>query len=157
MTIGQKVVIVGGGHNALITAFYLAKGGFKPLVLESREIVGGGAVTEEFHPGFFASTLAHTLGPLRPDVARDSRFSHQRSRRQAARNGTTFFFLTTEISAFCGGKKFSSIYFMASSTNCRPELRPSFRLMLSRWVSMVFTLRFSSCAIFFVPSPEPIN
>src|SRR5256885_11386689 len=71
MPIGQKVVIVGGGHNALITAFYLAKGGFKPLVLESREIVGGGAVTEEFHPGFFASTLAHTLGPLRPDVARD--------------------------------------------------------------------------------------
>ena len=71
MPLGQKVVIVGGGHNGLITAFYLAKGGFKPVVLESREMVGGGAVTEEFHPGFFASTLAHTLGPLRPDVARD--------------------------------------------------------------------------------------
>src|SRR5260221_308570 len=71
MPLGQKVVIVGGGHNGLITAFYLAKGGFKPIVLESREMVGGGAVTEEFHPGFFASTLAHTLGPLRADVARD--------------------------------------------------------------------------------------
>ena len=71
MPLGQKVVIVGGGHNGLITAFYLAKGGFKPVVLESREMVGGGAVTEEFHPGFFASTLAHTLGPLRADVARD--------------------------------------------------------------------------------------
>ena len=71
MPIGQKVVFVGGGHNALIAAFYLAKGGFKPLVLESREVVGGGAVTEEFHPGFRASTLAHTLGPLRADVARD--------------------------------------------------------------------------------------
>ena len=71
MPLGQKVVFVGGGHNALIAAFYLAKGGFKPLVLESREVVGGGAVTEEFHPGFRASTLAHTLGPLRPDVARD--------------------------------------------------------------------------------------
>jgi phytoene dehydrogenase-like protein len=71
MPIGQRVVVVGGGHNALITAFYLAKGGFKPLVLERREIVGGGAVTEEFHPGFRASTLAHTVGPLRADVARD--------------------------------------------------------------------------------------
>ena len=71
MPLGQKVVVVGGGHNGLITAFYLAKGGFKPVVLERREIVGGGAVTEEFHPGFRASTLAHTLGPLRADVARD--------------------------------------------------------------------------------------
>jgi phytoene dehydrogenase-like protein len=71
MPIGQRVVLIGGGHNALITAFYLAKGGFKPLVLERRELVGGGAVTEEFHPGFHASALAHTLGPLRADIARD--------------------------------------------------------------------------------------
>ena len=71
MPIGQKVVLIGGGHNALITAYYLAKGGFKPVVLERREMVGGGAVTEEFHPGFKASTLAHTLGPLRADIARE--------------------------------------------------------------------------------------
>lgn len=70
MPIGQRVVFIGGGHNALIAAFYLAKGGFKPLVLERREMIGGGAITEEFHPGFKASTLAHTLGPLRADVAR---------------------------------------------------------------------------------------
>lgn len=71
MPIGQQVVLIGGGHNALITAFYLAKGGFRPVVLERREMVGGGAVTEEFHPGFRASTLAHTLGPLRADIARE--------------------------------------------------------------------------------------
>ncbi|HEX3543656.1 MAG TPA: NAD(P)/FAD-dependent oxidoreductase [Candidatus Acidoferrum sp.] len=71
MPIGQRVAFIGGGHNALIAAFYLAKGGFKPVILERREIVGGGAITEEFHPGYRASTLAHTLGPLRPDVARD--------------------------------------------------------------------------------------
>jgi phytoene dehydrogenase-like protein len=71
MPIGQRVVFIGGGHNALIAAFYLAKGGFKPLVLERREFVGGGAITEEFHPGYRSSTLAHTLGPLRADVARD--------------------------------------------------------------------------------------
>jgi phytoene dehydrogenase-like protein len=71
MPIGQQVVLIGGGHNALITAFYLARGGFKPIVLERREMIGGGAVTEEFHPGFHASTLSHSLGPLRADVARD--------------------------------------------------------------------------------------
>src|ERR1700686_2466774 len=71
LPLGQRRALIGGGHNALITAFYLAKGGFKPLVLERREMVGGGAVTEEFHPGFRASTLAHTVGPLRADVARN--------------------------------------------------------------------------------------
>ncbi len=71
MPLGQRVVFVGGGHNALIAAFYLAKGGFKPLVLERREMVGGGAITEEFYPGFRASTLAHTVGPLRSDIVRD--------------------------------------------------------------------------------------
>src|SRR6201993_3872071 len=71
MPLGQRVVLIGGGHNALITAFYLAKGGFKPLVLERREMVGGGAITEEFYPGFRASILAHTVGPLRADIRRD--------------------------------------------------------------------------------------
>src|SRR5258707_2963566 len=71
MPLGQRVALIGGGHNALVAAFYLAKGGFKPLVFERREMVGGGAITEEFHPGFHASTLAHTLGPLRADGALD--------------------------------------------------------------------------------------
>src|SRR5215831_4504908 len=71
MPLGQRVIVIGGGHNGLIAAFYLAKGGFKPVVLERREMVGGGAVTEEFHPGSRASTLAHSLGPLRADIAAD--------------------------------------------------------------------------------------
>ena len=67
----RDVIIVGGGHNGLVTAFYLAKAGFKPLVLERRAQVGGAAITEEFHPGFRCSTLAHNAGALRPDVVRD--------------------------------------------------------------------------------------
>src|SRR6058998_3806301 len=67
----RDVVIVGGGHNGLVTAFYLAKAGFKPLVLERRTQPGGAAITEEFHPGFRCSTLAHSAGPLRTDVIRD--------------------------------------------------------------------------------------
>jgi phytoene dehydrogenase-like protein len=67
----RDVVIVGGGHNGLVTAFYLAKAGFKPLLLERRTQVGGAAITEEFHPGFRCSTLAHNTGPLRADIVRD--------------------------------------------------------------------------------------
>src|SRR5580765_4021766 len=67
----RKILIIGGGHNGLVTAFYLAKAGFKPLVLERRPQVGGAAITEEFHPGFRCSILAHSAGPLRPDVVRD--------------------------------------------------------------------------------------
>ncbi len=67
----RDIVIIGGGHNGLVTAFYLAKAGFKPLVLERRVQVGGAAITDEFHPGFRCSTLAHTSGPIRPDIARD--------------------------------------------------------------------------------------
>ena len=57
-------IIVGGGHNGLVAACYLAKSGLKTLVLERREIVGGGAVTEQIHPGFRCSTLDHATGPL---------------------------------------------------------------------------------------------
>src|ERR1700682_4209349 len=69
----RRVVIIGGGHNGLITAFYLAKAGFKPLILERRAQVGGAAITDEFHPGFRCSTLAHAAGPIRPDVVNDMR------------------------------------------------------------------------------------
>jgi phytoene dehydrogenase-like protein len=67
----RDVVIIGGGHNGLVTAFYLAKAGFKPLVLERREQPGGAAITEEFHPGFRCSTLAHSAGPILPEIIRD--------------------------------------------------------------------------------------
>src|SRR5271165_5714628 len=67
----RDIVIIGGGHNGLVTAFYLAKAGYKPLVLERNQQVGGAAVTDEFHPGFRCSTLSHNAGPIRPDIVRD--------------------------------------------------------------------------------------
>jgi phytoene dehydrogenase-like protein len=66
----RDIVIVGGGHNALVAAFYLARKGLKTLVLERREIVGGAAVTEEIHAGFRCSTLAHSGGPPHPAIVR---------------------------------------------------------------------------------------
>ena len=67
----RDIVILGAGHNGLVTAFYLAKAGFKPLILERRPMVGGCAITEEFHPGFRCSRLSHSDGPIRPDIVRD--------------------------------------------------------------------------------------
>jgi len=69
----RDILIIGGGHNGLVTAFYLAKAGFKPLVLERNDQVGGCAVTEEFHPGFRVSRLAHYAGLIGPEITRDMR------------------------------------------------------------------------------------
>jgi phytoene dehydrogenase-like protein len=59
-----------------VAAGYLAKAGLKALVLEQREVVGGGAVTEEIHPGFRCSSLAHSAGPLFPDVVEHLNLAH---------------------------------------------------------------------------------
>ncbi len=67
------VAIVGGGHNGLVAAFYLARSGLRTIVLERRSMVGGCAVTEEFAPGFRASTGAYVLSMLREPVWRDLR------------------------------------------------------------------------------------
>ncbi|HET7699146.1 MAG TPA: NAD(P)/FAD-dependent oxidoreductase [Vicinamibacterales bacterium] len=67
----HDTVIIGAGHNALTAAYYLARGGRRPLVLERRHVVGGCATSEEFAPGYRAATLAHTIGPLRPSIAAD--------------------------------------------------------------------------------------
>ena len=64
-------ILIGSGVNGLVAAFYLAKAGHKPIVLERRSVVGGAAVTEEFAPGFRAPSLAHAFGPLRASIVRD--------------------------------------------------------------------------------------
>ncbi len=69
------VLIVGGGHNGLTCACYLAAAGLKVRVLERRAMVGGAAVTEEFHPGFRNSTASYTVSLLDPGVIRDLRLA----------------------------------------------------------------------------------
>jgi phytoene dehydrogenase-like protein len=68
-------LIVGGGHNGLTCACYLAGAGLKVRVLERRSIVGGAAVTEEFFPGFRNSTASYTVSLLHPTVIRDLRLA----------------------------------------------------------------------------------
>ena len=67
------VLIIGAGHNGLVCAAYLAAAGLKVRVLERRAVVGGAAVTEEFHPGFRNSSASYTVSLLQPKVIRDLR------------------------------------------------------------------------------------
>ena len=69
------VIIVGAGHNGLVCACYLAKAGLKVKVLERRRVVGGAAVTEEFHPGFRNSVAAYAVSLLQAKVIRDLRLA----------------------------------------------------------------------------------
>ena len=62
------VLLVGGGHNGLVCAAYLARAGLKVTVLERRGVVGGAAVTEQFHPGFRNSVASYTVSLLQPKV-----------------------------------------------------------------------------------------
>src|SRR5687768_18333225 len=64
-------VIVGGGHNGLVAAAYLARAGRKTLVLERRPLVGGAAMTEEVFPGFKFSVFSYVVSLLRPEIIRD--------------------------------------------------------------------------------------
>ena len=69
------VVIIGGGHNGLTCAAYLGMAGLKVKVLERRPVVGGAAVTEEFHPGFRNSVAAYTVSLLNPKIIADLRLA----------------------------------------------------------------------------------
>jgi len=65
------LIVIGGGHNGLVTAAYLARAGVKVLVLERREVLGGACVTEEVWPGYKVSTAAYVNSLLRPEIIRD--------------------------------------------------------------------------------------
>ena len=90
MTKTYDALIIGGGHNGLVCAFYLAKAGMRVRVLERRHVVGGAAVTEEFHPGFRNSTASYTVSLLRPKVIADMKL-HDHGYRVIERTISNFF------------------------------------------------------------------
>ncbi len=71
MATKYDVIVIGGGHNGLTNAAYLAKAGKKVLVLERRHVLGGAAVTEEVFPGFKFSVCSYVVSLLRPEIIRD--------------------------------------------------------------------------------------
>ncbi|WP_193165526.1 phytoene desaturase family protein [Microbulbifer hainanensis] len=86
----QDVIIIGGGHNGLVCACYLAREGKKVTVLERRSIVGGAAVTEEFHPGFRNSVASYTVSLLNPKIIQDLRL-HEHGLQVKLRPQSNFF------------------------------------------------------------------
>ena len=70
-TTSWDAIIIGGGHNGLVTAAYLARAGKKTLVLERRHLIGGAAVSEEVFPGFTFSVFSYVVSLLRPEIVRD--------------------------------------------------------------------------------------
>src|SRR5437879_9294781 len=81
MSGSYDIVIVGAGHNGLVTAAYLARAGRRVLVLERRHVVGGACVTEELWPGFKVSTAAYVNSLLRPEIIRDLELPDRKSTR----------------------------------------------------------------------------
>src|SRR5689334_16198070 len=71
MSVSYDLIVIGGGHNGLVTAAYAARAGLKVLVLERREVLGGACVTEEVWPGFKVSTAAYVNSLLRPEIIRE--------------------------------------------------------------------------------------
>ena len=71
MARSYDAIIIGGGHNGLVSAGYLARAGLKTLVLEKRNVLGGAAVTEELFPGFRFSVFSYVVSLLRPEIIRD--------------------------------------------------------------------------------------
>ena len=86
-------IIIGGGHNGLVCAAYLAKAGRKVLVLERRDVLGGAAVTEELYPGFHFSTCSYVVSLFRPSILREL---------ELARHGMEILPLETSYSPIVG-------------------------------------------------------
>ena len=85
MAQSYDAIVIGGGHNGLVSAAYLARAGLKTLVLEQRHVLGGAAVTEEIFPGFRFSVFSYVVSLLRPEIIRDLELPEARPRHPAAR------------------------------------------------------------------------
>ena len=98
----SDIIVIGGGHNGLVCAWYLARAGKRVTVLERRAVVGGAAVTEEFAPGFRNSTASYTVGLLDPQIISDMAL-HSHGLRIVGRPYSNFLPLEDGRSLLMGG------------------------------------------------------
>jgi phytoene dehydrogenase-like protein len=130
----QDVLIIGGGHNGLVCAAYLAGAGMKVRVLERRGIVGGAAVTEEFHPGFRNSTASYTVSLLNPKVIADLRL-HEHGLRVVERPYANFLPLPDGRAFRLGGERTQDE--IAKWSRRDAERLPEYYAMLDRVVHVL--------------------
>jgi len=116
-------VVVGAGHNGLVCACYLAKAGLKVKVLERRGVVGGAAVTEEFHPGFRNSVAAYTVSLLQGKVIRDLRLA-EHGLRIVERPLSNFLPLSNDFLKVGGGLEATQREFARFSARDAKNLEP---------------------------------
>src|SRR5690606_12163111 len=124
-------VIVGGGHNGLVCACYLARAGLKVRVLERRAEVGGAVATAEFHPGFRNSVAAYTVSLLQPKVIRDLRLA-QHGLRIVERPFANFLPLAPDAYLKVGGSVEATQREVARFSRADAERLPAYYAMIER-------------------------
>ena len=130
------VLIIGAGHNGLTCACYLAAAGLKVRVVERRGVVGGAAVTEEFHPGFRNSTASYTVSLLNPTVIRDLRL-RERGLRIVERPYSNFVPLADGRSLKFGGDLAATQAEVAKFSARDAERLPAFYARLDRLAGLL--------------------
>jgi phytoene dehydrogenase-like protein len=124
-------LIIGGGHNGLVCACYLAAKGMSVRVLERRHVVGGAAVTEEFHPGFRNSTASYTVSLLNPKIIRDLKL-HEHGLRVVERPFSNFLPLDDSSYIKVGGSLTDTQREVARFSKRDAEKLPAYYQMLDR-------------------------
>ncbi len=132
-------IVIGAGHNGLTCACYLARAGLKVAVYERRGIVGGAAVTEEFHPGFRNSTASYTVSLLNPRVIRELRL-HEHGLRIVERPAQNFLPLPDGRALTTGPTLAATQAALARFSRRDAERLPDFHAMLERAVTLLRTL-----------------
>ncbi len=127
----HDVIIIGGGHNGLVCACYLAAKGLRVRVLERRNVVGGAAVTEEFHPGFRNSTASYTVSLLNPKIITDLKLV-EHGLRIVERPFSNFLPLNDREFLKVGGSLAATQAEVAKSSTRDAEKLPSYYAMLDR-------------------------
>lgn len=131
--------MIGGGHNGLACACYLARGGLKTAVFERRAVVGGAAVTEEFHPGFRNSTASYTVSLLNPKVIRDLRLA-EHGLRIVERPVQNFLPLPDGRAFMSGPTSAATSASLAQFSRRDAERLPAYHAMLGEAVAMLRSL-----------------
>ncbi|HYL27482.1 MAG TPA: NAD(P)/FAD-dependent oxidoreductase, partial [Candidatus Nitrosotalea sp.] len=129
-------IVIGGGHNGLVTACYLARAKWRVLVLERRYIVGGACVTEEVFPGFKVSTAAYVNSLFRPEIIRDLRL-HDYGFEAIERNPASFSPFLDGRYLMLGTGSARDVDEIAKFSKRDAERYPQYEAMLERVASVV--------------------